>query len=82
MGELNPTLSKNYKFYQYSYQLNLEMDFDEFYNSKNNNKTIQTDNKKLNEGKELLYTYEDCNAQNFFDVEKLIVEKINIGSKN
>ena len=81
MGELNPTLSKNYTFYQYSYQLNLEnLDFDEFYNSKNNNKTIQTDRrkkKKLKEGEELLFTYEDCNAQNFLDVEKLIVEKIN-----
>lgn len=80
IGKLNPMLSENYKFYQYSYQINLEhLNFDEFYNSKNNNKSIQTDRrkkKKLKEGKELLFVYEDCNSYNFLDVEKLIVEKI------
>ena len=32
--------------------------------------------KKLNEGKELFFKYEDCTAENFLEIEKLIIEKI------
>ena len=85
MSKTNPILNSDYKFYQYSYQLNLEnFNFDEFYNSKNNNKTIQTDRrkkKKLNEGKELFFKYEDCTAENFLEIEKLIIEKIDYYKK-
>lgn len=76
----NPLLNSYYKFNQFTYQLNLEnYNFEEFYKSKNNNKTIQTDRrkeKKLNEGNDLFFAYEDCTAENFLEVKKLILEKI------
>ena len=34
--------------------------------------------KKLNEGNDLFFTYEDCTAENFLEVKKLILEKIDL----
>ena len=80
MGRQNPLIKEDYKFYQFSYQLNLTtLNFEKFYNYKNNNKTIQTDRrkkKKLNEGKNLVYVYKDCNKDSFLEVEELLLEKI------
>lgn len=79
-AEKNPLLNSNYKYYQFSYQLNLNFSsFDEFYKAKNNNKSIQTDRRKkrkLYEGNELEFIYKDCDKGSFREFEKLLLEKI------
>ena len=76
----NPIINSKYKYYQKSYQLNLDsFDYDYFYKTKNNNKSKQTDRrkeKKLNHGDDLICSYENINSQNFQLIEKLISEKI------
>jgi CelD/BcsL family acetyltransferase involved in cellulose biosynthesis len=75
----NPLINSNYKYYQKSYQLDLSnFNYDFFYNQKNNNKSKQTDRrkkKKLYDGNDLIYSYEDINHANFKLVEELIFEK-------
>ena len=76
----NPLINSQYKYYQKSYQLNLnKFDYDSFYSNKNNNKSKQTDRrkeKKLNDGGDLNYSYENINLTNFKLVEELIFEKM------
>lgn len=77
---LNPLINLQYKFYQKSYQLNLnKFDYNNFYYIKNNSKSKQTDRrkeKKLNLGNDLTYSYEEVNSTNFQLVQELIYEKI------
>jgi len=76
----NPLINSKYKYYQRSYQLNLnKFDYNSFYNNKNNNKSKQTDrrkNKKLSAGDDLIYFYEKIDPTNFQLVEELIFEKM------
>lgn len=76
----NPLLDSKYKYYQKSYQLNLnDLDYNNFYNNKNNNKTKQTDRrkkKKLDDSDDLNFSYEKITLYNFRLVEELIFEKM------
>ena len=76
----NPLINLHYKYYQKSYQINLNnYDYDFFYNQNNNNKSKQTDRrkkKKLYEKNDLEYFYIDINLENFYLVEELINEKV------
>lgn len=78
----NPLIDCNYKYYQKSYQLNLNgYDYNSFYNNKNNNKSQQTDRrkkKKLSDTTNLIYSYEKVDFNNFKLVEKLIFDKMSI----
>ena len=82
----NPLICLNYKYYQKSYQLNLNnFNYDNFYNQTNNNKSKQTDRrkeKKLYEKNDLEYFYIDINLKNFYLVEELINEKMSFYKKN
>jgi len=81
----NPLVDSKYKFYQKSYQLDLnKLDYDSFYNSKNNNKSKQTDRrkeKKLNHKNDLIFSYININPSNFQLVEDLIFEKMSFYQK-
>ena len=76
----NPLINSNYKYYQKSYQLNLnKFDYNNFYNNKNNSKSKQTDRrkeKKLNYNSDLTYSYENLNYTNFRLVQELVSEKM------
>lgn len=76
----NPLLDSKYKYYQKSYQLNLNnFDYDDFYNNKNNSKTRQTDRrkrKKLDNGDDLICSFEKISLCNFQLLEDLIFEKM------
>jgi CelD/BcsL family acetyltransferase involved in cellulose biosynthesis len=76
----NPIINSQYKFYQNSYQLNLnDFEYNNFYNNKNNNKSIQTDRrkkKKLLDGDDLVCSYKEINLSNFEFIEELIFEKM------
>ncbi len=80
LSKINPLLNSKYRYYQKSYQLNLsKFDYENFYSSKNNSKTKQTDRrkkKKLDKGNDLVFSYEDINLSNFGLVEELIFEKM------
>jgi len=80
VSKSNPLLNSQYKYYQKSYQLNLNrFDYESFYDYKNNNKSKQTDRrkeKKLNDGNDLIYSNEKINLTNFQLVEELIFEKM------
>jgi CelD/BcsL family acetyltransferase involved in cellulose biosynthesis len=80
LSKSNPLLDSKYKHYQKSYQLNLnKFDYDNFYNNKNNNKSKQTDRrkkKKLDEGDDLVCSYEKISLYNFYLIEELIIEKM------
>ena len=82
----NPLIDTNYKYYQNSYQLNLnKFNYESFYNNKNNNKSKQTDRrkeKKLNLGGDLSYSYTNINQKNFNLVEELIFEKMTVYKEN
>jgi CelD/BcsL family acetyltransferase involved in cellulose biosynthesis len=81
----NPILDNHYKFYQNSYQLNLDnFNYNYFYNKKNNNKAQQTDRrkqKKLNEGNDLSCSHLAINSANMKLVENLVFEKISFYKK-
>jgi len=70
----------HYKYYQKSYQINLNnYNYDFFYNQNNNNKSKQTDRrkkKKLDKDDNLVYSYIKINLSNFELIEELIFEKI------
>lgn len=82
----NPIINAQYKYYQKSYQLNLnQFDYESFYNHKNNNKSKQTDRrkkKKLQDSNDLIYSYEDIDLTNFKLVEELIFEKMSSYKNN
>jgi CelD/BcsL family acetyltransferase involved in cellulose biosynthesis len=76
----NPIINSQYKFYQNSYQLNLnDFEYNNFYNNKNNSKSKETDRrkkKKLVNGDDLVCSYMEINLSNFKFVEELIFEKM------
>ena len=80
LSKSNPLLDSNYKYYQKSYQLNLnKLDYDNFYTNKNNNKSKQTDRrkkKKLDDGDDLVCSYEKIGLYNFQLIEELVFEKM------
>ena len=80
LSKYNPLLDSKYIYYQKSYQLNLnKFDYDKFYANKNNNKSKQTDRrkkKKLDDGDDLVCSYEKISLCNFQLIEELIFEKM------
>jgi CelD/BcsL family acetyltransferase involved in cellulose biosynthesis len=80
LSKSNPLLDSKYKYYQKSYQLNLnKLDYDNFYTNKNNNKSKQTDRrkkKKLDDGDDLVCSYEKIGLYNFQLIEELVFEKM------
>ena len=81
----NPILDNHYKFYQNSYQLNLDnFNYNNFYNKKNNIKSQQTDRrkqKKLNHGNDLSCSCLTINSDNLKFVEDLVFEKMSYYKK-
>ena len=80
LSNKNPLINFEYKYYQKSFQLNLnKFDYKIFYDNKNNNKSKQTDRrkeKKLKSGDDLVNSYDKIDSSNFQLVEELIFEKI------
>ena len=85
MNKSNLVLNSDYKFYQYSYQLNLEnLILKNFICLKIIIKQFKLieERKKLNEGKSCFINMKIAQQENFLEIEKLIIKKLIITKRN